>query len=95
MHHTSHSLKKLNKERERETHTEVFSPVTINAVERNQLDLNTVGFFFYYKDISLSYNFLRCLTFGNLEGKKAWVHTHAGALSDLARIKEAFESIRK
>lgn len=28
-------------------------------------------------------------------GRNAWVHTPAGALSDLARIKEAFEFIRK
>jgi len=48
----------------------------INAVESNQLDLNAF-LFFYYKDISLSYNFLRCLTFSNLGGKpQTAAHPH-------------------
>lgn len=57
-----------------------------NAVESHQLHLI---FSFYYKGITLSYNFLRCLTFSNLGGKNTRVHTHAGTLSDLARIKKS------
>lgn len=94
MHHTSHSLKnERGRKRERDREFEGFRSVMTNAVESNQLQL--FFFFFYYKDTASSYNFLLCLTFNNLGGKNARVHTHAGTLSDPARIREAFESIRK
>lgn len=80
--------------RKREREFEGFRSVMTNAVESNQLHLNFF-FFLYYKDIALSYNFLRCLTFSNFDGKNTKVHTHARTLSDPARINEAFESIRK